>query len=165
MAMCLVWFKKIFQSQYKDVSWDMKEDIRTAKQLQLQYMMRQRGVLAMERKMEMFANNGMTFHGGVNETKENDYFGNFLEQNGAVAEKWIKTVPELTCFAFGLPAHATGGFSLKEAAFYFDPNLGVYELNNINDFAVELLDSIYENYFKDTDGKYIGMYKVHKGVS
>jgi len=107
----------------------------------------------------------MTLHADWDKGREDLYAGKLLAQGGAGAESWIKKTPELTCFSIGIPGHAMAGFWKKGAAFFFDPNGGVYEYSNINDFAEEVVDAIYENYFKGTDEEYIFFYKVTKGTS
>jgi len=165
-AMCLLRFKRIFQTHYKDVVWKQREDVQAAKTIFLQYMMTQRqDGGALKKAMDLYENHGMKLHADRGESSGNRYAGKLLERGGAGAEDWIKNTPELTCFSIGIPGHAMAGFWKKGAAFFFDPNDGVYELSNINDFAEEVVYSIYETYFKGTDDEYIFFYKVTKGAS
>ena len=161
-AMCLLWIKRIFQTQYKDVSWE-RSNAEAAKSIFLQYMMTQRSGSSLDKEMELYQNHGMKMYAGKNDDANHKFSGN-IKESSEKAEAWIKKTPELTCFSIGVTGHAMAGFWQKGAGFFFDPNEGVFELSSINDFAVEVVDSIYQNYIANTDSKYLFLYKIEKGV-
>lgn len=168
MAMCLLWFKRIFQSQYKDVTWTGKADSDAAKMIFLQYVRTQHlpgSGSGMQKEMEIYEGHGMTLHAVSGESSDNEYYGNIRGPGGEEAREWIKKTPELTCFLISITKHEMAGFWKRGSAFFFDPNCGVYEESNINDFADVLVDYIYERYLKGTDDPTVLFNKVTRGTS
>lgn len=160
--MCLLWFKKIFKTQYRDVTWTL-EDTREAKTIFTQYMMIPGTGNRREDEMAMYQRHGMTLHWNV-QSNENEYLGDCKTGGGDEAISWIRNVPELTCFCIGTPVHVMAGFWQKGKAFFFDANAGVFEFSNINDFAENVVDLAYIRYLKPDGKKVIGFQKVINGT-
>ena len=76
----------------------------------------------------------------MNESGNNYYFGTCKD-----AFKWIKTKP-LTVFSIKVPGHAIAAYYQRPNVYYFDPNHGVYEYTNINDFCFEGYMHAFFNY-------------------
>jgi len=77
-------------------------------------------------RKKVFKDLNLTMH----ESGSNYFFGTCED-----AFDWIKTKP-LTVFSIKVPGHAIAAYYKRPNVYYFDPNYGVYEYANINDFCI-----------------------------